>query len=121
MELPRAVVEHRERNVPDDTALAKGQVHERSKKVTLWNHVIPGVYHRIDVQEIHALRNTIDGKTVKTWIETSYFKAYTRDKETHPQSADICKESWSSYRYQLEEFVGSTESAKCEHTLQIRN
>ena len=104
-EFPRVVVEHRERNSPDENASANGQTHGISKKVTMWNHIVPGIYHRIDVQKTHVLRNILDGKTMKTWTETSYIKAYTWDKDTHSQQAGLGEESWSSYRYQLEEFV----------------
>ena len=97
VETPRCVLEHRESLVPDEEASAKGQAHFRTRKLIFWNFVLPGIYHQIDVQDIHTIRSTRDNKTVKTWTESSHIKAYTQAGTEGPV--------WPSYRYMLEEFV----------------
>ncbi|KAI9930655.1 hypothetical protein ASPWEDRAFT_59191 [Aspergillus wentii DTO 134E9] len=66
------------------------------RKVTIWNYLMPSVYHRIDVEDTHTLRR--GGQIVKTWKDSKNIKAYTWP------SGDG-EEWWSSYNYQLHEFV----------------
>ncbi|MCJ1250023.1 hypothetical protein MMC30_007249 [Trapelia coarctata] len=100
IELPRCVVQHRESLVPDEEASAQGQAHFRTRKVTFWNYVLPGMYHRLDIHDEHTVRNTADNKILKNWTESPYIKAYTELQQGGAEGP-----VWSSYRYMLEEFV----------------
>ena len=100
VELPRCVVEHRESLIPDGEASAKGYAHFRTRKVIFWNFLLPANYHRLDVHDVHTIRNTADNKVLKNWTENSYIKAYTEQ-----QNGAAGGLGWSSYRYMLEEFV----------------
>lgn len=78
-----------------------GERHFVSRKVTLWNHLAPSVYHRIDVEDTHSIRR--DGTLLKTWKETRNLKSYSwpsGDKQAYAG-----EDWWSTYHYQLHEFV----------------
>ena len=95
LHLPITRAVHREILVEDGT-LSEGREHLMSKIVTLWNFVAPSLWHRIDVTETHTIRDKSDnGAVVKTWKETKHVKEY----------GDGERESWTTYRWQLEEFV----------------
>ena len=95
--LPKGEVELEER-VLEDSA---GQVHSVQRNVTMWNHLAPSVYHRVDVQDTHTIRN--GEQVVKSWKESKYEKAYRW--AAGDARADDGQEWWSTYRYQLNEFV----------------
>ncbi|KAJ5332600.1 NAD(P)-binding protein [Penicillium brevicompactum] len=78
---------------------SEGQVHTVKRNVILWNHMAPSVYHRIDVEDTHVIR--AGEQIVKSWKESKHETAY---KWPSAQSAGE-QEWWTSYRYQLEEFV----------------
>jgi predicted dehydrogenase len=96
---PSCSAVHREVDVPD-TKLASEEEHVCVRTVILTNYMVPHVWHRIDTKETHTVRSIKGKKTIKAWTETSSKKAYTWE--------DVEKKgdpSWSTYRYQLEEFV----------------
>ena len=68
--LPKGEVELEER-VLEDSA---GQAHSVQRNVTMWNHLAPSIYHRVDVQDTHTIRD--DEQVVKSWKESKYEKAY---------------------------------------------
>lgn len=76
--------------------LPSDQEHLITKNVTMWAWSFAFFYHRIDVENKHSVRTKSDGKTVKQWTEIAYGKDYAGDKGV---------DSWTSYRFQLEEFV----------------
>jgi hypothetical protein len=100
MDIPNATAVHREVVVEDDR-LPAGQEHVSVKTVSMRNFIGPHYWHRIDIEEQHMIRKIDDKSVVKTWTEKSYRKAYTWEKD----SANKGEEYWSTYRYQLEQFV----------------
>jgi hypothetical protein len=104
VELPRCVVEHKETTVVDQEASEKGQTHSCTRNVTFYNFLIPSIYHRIDVRDTHIIKSG-DGKIVKTWIDSKLIKNYVWDFEAQKDLAGTGELTWSSYRYELEEFV----------------
>ena len=92
MPTPMCSAKHRQVLLPDDT-LSKTQEHAMEKIVTFWAYVIPTFWHRIDVEEHHMVRNKADQKVIRQWATTSYVKHYGEHA------------SWTTYRWQLEEFV----------------
>jgi predicted dehydrogenase len=93
--LPRITVTHDEEEVEDKAAAQQSQKHFRARTATMWMYLAPHAYHRIDVADVHTLRDK-DGKEVKKWDTTEYLKVYTQEGSNEP---------WSTYRHQLEEFV----------------
>ncbi|KAI4275014.1 MAG: hypothetical protein L6R35_006298 [Caloplaca aegaea] len=94
--LPKVEVKHREVVVESD--LPTDQEHVVQQTVVMWHFTLPFVWHRIDIQENHAVRGKTDGKIVKDWVETSFLKEY-RGK--------VGTDAWTTYRHQLEAFVNS--------------
>ena len=97
--IPSCSAVHREVDVPD-TSLSSEEEHVCVRTVTLKNYMVPHVGHQIDTKEEHTVRSINGKKIIKTWTETSSKQAYTwenMEKKGDP--------SWSTYRYQLEEFV----------------
>ncbi|KAL6151040.1 hypothetical protein ACJQWK_10901 [Exserohilum turcicum] len=81
-----------------------------NKTVTMWNFMLPHIWHRIDVTTVTALRDASTGKLVKEEKDTRYLKAYTWPEGT---AAENKGESWwPTYRYQLEEFVNKIRGNK---------
>ncbi|PWY90463.1 NAD(P)-binding protein [Aspergillus sclerotioniger CBS 115572] len=78
-----------------------GLHHHIQRKVTLWNHLMPTLYHRIDVCDKHFLRR--EGENVDTWDETNHIKAYNWPKGD--DRSNTYQEWWTTWRCQLEEFV----------------
>ncbi|GKZ19320.1 hypothetical protein AbraIFM66951_005549 [Aspergillus brasiliensis] len=78
-----------------------GSSHFVQRKVTLWNHLLPTIYHRIDICDRHFLRR--GEELVKTWDEVQYIKAYNwPEGDVRSQTY---QEWWTTWRCQLEEFV----------------
>ncbi|KAJ5716717.1 dimeric dihydrodiol dehydrogenase [Penicillium malachiteum] len=94
---PKCEVELEERVIED----TDGRVHGVKRNVTMWNHLAPSVYHRVDVEDTHTIR--VGDRVVKSWKESKKEKAYKWP------SCDIRandeQEWWTSYRHQLNEFV----------------
>lgn len=89
---PVCSAKHREIILPDET-LSEKQEHAVQKTVTFWAYIIPTFWHRIDITEHHTVRTKTDKNVIKQWTEVSYVKEYGE------------KASWTTYRWQLEEFV----------------
>lgn len=92
MGTPVCSAKHREIILPDG-AIPETQEHAVVKTVTFWFYILPTFWHRIDIKEQHVVRNKTDKKVTKQWTKTSFVKEYSE----HP--------SWTTYRWQLEEFV----------------
>ncbi|PYH91920.1 NAD(P)-binding protein [Aspergillus ellipticus CBS 707.79] len=78
-----------------------GAQHFVRRTVTLWNQVMPVLYHRIDVCDTHILRRS--GENVKTWEEVKYIKAYNWPADD--EKSKTYQDWWTNYRCQLEEFI----------------
>jgi len=73
------------------------------KTIVVNNYMGPHMYHRIDVATTIALQNPQEGgKTVKTEEKKESLKAYKWTTSNQDRKGE---EWWSTYRYQLEEFV----------------
>jgi len=94
---PKCEVELEEK----DVGSSGGEIRSVKRKVTIWNHLMPSIYHRIDVEDTHAIRR--DGKPVKTWSETQHLKAYSWSSED--RRGVTGEDWWTTYSYQLHEFV----------------
>ncbi len=101
---PKCVVELEEKEVDSDVSQYAGESHMIQRKVTLWNHLMPTIYHRIDVLDTHIIRR-VDDSVLKTWTEFSKIKAYTWPNDGDNRKTRVGANWWSTYRYQLEEFV----------------
>ncbi|RDW85633.1 hypothetical protein BP5796_03958 [Coleophoma crateriformis] len=102
--LPRAVVTHKEVTI-SDPGLPQTQQHVVVKKVTLWNHMSPMLWHRIDIEETHTVREKGSGREVKRWDVTRHEKVYTWAESSLKKEGSKDAAHWSTYRYMLEEFV----------------
>lgn len=89
---PVCSVKHGEAVIPDET-ISEKQEHTVQKTVKFWAYIIPTFWHRIDITERHTVRNKADQNVMKEWTKTSYVKEYGKHA------------SWTTYRWQLEEFV----------------
>lgn len=106
---PKCVAELEEKEVSDakKEKLGDGERHFVQRTVTLYNHIGPWIYHSIVVEDRHSIKR--ETTTVKSWTKKSTIKAYDwLDKsDGRPGGA-----SWSTYRYQLEEFVNRVRGRK---------
>ena len=89
---PLCSAKHRE-IILSDGEISASQEHTVQKTVKCWAYIIPTFWHRIDIEEHHTVRDKVSKKIVRQWTNTSYVKEYGE----HP--------SWTTYRWQLEEFV----------------
>ncbi|KAJ5626437.1 dimeric dihydrodiol dehydrogenase [Penicillium herquei] len=94
---PKCEVELEERAIED----TDGRVHSVKRNVTMWNHLAPSIYHRVDVEDTHTIR--VGDRVVKSWKESKKEKAYKWP--SGDVRANDEQEWWTSYRYQLNEFV----------------
>ncbi|KAJ5355382.1 dimeric dihydrodiol dehydrogenase [Penicillium cataractarum] len=94
---PKCEVALEERVVED----SEGQTHTVQRNVVIWNHLLPSIYHRVDVEDAHVIRR--GEQVVKTWKESKREKAYKWP--VGDARAGIEQEWWTSYLYQLHEFV----------------
>lgn len=91
--------------VVSDPTLPSTQEKVKSRQVTMFGFMHAVVWHRIDVKDSYTIRNKADGAPVKTWVESTYHKAYSY-KEAGGKLPDFPGEDWwMSYRYLMEEFV----------------
>ncbi|OJK02089.1 hypothetical protein ASPACDRAFT_114738 [Aspergillus aculeatus ATCC 16872] len=82
--------------------------HFVQRTVTIWNMILPTVYHRIDVRDTHTLYRK--EKLSKTWEEVQYLTAY--NWPAGDQRAETYQEWWTTWRCQLEEFVNRIKGRK---------
>ncbi|PSN69848.1 NAD(P)-binding protein [Corynespora cassiicola Philippines] len=82
---------------------AEGGVEEWVRRVVVMhNYMMPNLYHRIDVVTVTEFRDPAQrGKVVRTKEETEFVKSYKWPDGEGKKG----EEWWSTYRYQLEEFV----------------
>lgn len=92
--MPMCEAVHRE-EVVSDPSLRGGEEHCVRKTVRMWNPMMPTIWHRIDVITSHTIRSVSTKKVVRKWEVKESIKAYGTEG----------KESWLTYRYQLEAFV----------------
>ncbi|GKZ86193.1 hypothetical protein AnigIFM56816_001245 [Aspergillus niger] len=86
----------------------KGAEHRMRKTVTIWNYLLPVVWHRIDISENHRIVS--EGKDIKQWKETRFVKAYEwTDSE---KDTGLYENWWTTWRCQLEEFVNRVKGRK---------
>lgn len=78
-----------------------GDAHSVSRKLTMWNHLMPSIYHRIDVEDTHKVYR--GGEVSKTWNESKFVKAYTWAPGDNRGVTG--QDWWTTYFYQLNEFV----------------
>ena len=107
IETPKVEVKHKEVLVPvsqGDPALQEGQEHFRARTVVSWNCIRPAHWHRIDILDEHTIKDS-KGTIVKEWTEKQSKKAYTWGDLKAEGTTRVGEDYWSTYRYQLEEFV----------------
>lgn len=95
---PKCVVQLGEKEV--ESSQANGEQHTVTRKVTMWNHLAPSLYHTIRVEDQHLIRR--GSQEIRSWNESKTVKAYD-----WPNKSDgrVGAEWWPTHRYQLEEFV----------------
>ena len=107
---PKCVVELDEKVLDAKDGATVDETHSVQRTVTLWNHLIPTFYHRIDVHDTHTLRRTSDGSVQRTWVEDKKLKAYSWPDKG--EEGKVGEDWWITYRYQLEEFVNRIKKRK---------
>lgn len=108
IDVPACIVKHKEVPVTEKDVkivLNNGQTHTRTRTVTYWNFVMPGIWHRIDVVDEHFVREEVSRKVAKKWTVKESKKAYAWGELKEEGKVRVGEEYWSSYRYMLEEFV----------------
>jgi len=107
--VPMTKVVHREVAVSekvDQEKYGPDQVHSMVRTVTMWNMIMPSLWHRIDVKEEHIVRNVDDKTEVKRWETEKTLKAYTWGSLANVEGTTrVGEEWWTTYRYMVEEFV----------------
>jgi predicted dehydrogenase len=76
--------------------------------VTIWNYLVPVVWHRIDISANH--RVVKEGKALKTWQETRHTKGY--NWPAGDERVGAYEDWWTTWRCQLEEFVHRVKGRK---------
>ncbi|KAL8947557.1 MAG: hypothetical protein Q9222_006171 [Ikaeria aurantiellina] len=94
LRLPKIMIKHREKVIEDDSPA--NEEHVVLKTVTMWNFTFAVIWHRIDVEEEHTIREKPGGRMIRTWTDRRYIKEYAEESGS---------DSWTSYRHQLEVFV----------------
>ncbi|KAJ5263380.1 hypothetical protein N7478_010985 [Penicillium angulare] len=79
------------------------------RKVTFWNYLMPSIYHRIDVEDEYVVRE--GGEILKSWNDVQHMNAYTWAKGDGGETGRE-EDWWTSYSYQLEEFVNRIKRRK---------
>jgi hypothetical protein len=103
---PKCVAELEEKQV-DTQGLGEGETHFVQRTVTMYNHLMPHLYHSLVVQDKHTIKN--GSQVTRSWTEKKNIKAYDwSDKSDGRQGAYW----WPTYRYQLEEFVNRVKGRK---------
>ncbi|KAI1471271.1 NAD(P)-binding protein [Daldinia caldariorum] len=91
--------------VPEDQEVV------RIRKIKFTNFVMPSVFHSIRIDDEFQTRKAGDksGKTIKKWTNSKTIKAYTFKEVGIDQPGEP---SWTTYRYQLEEFVNKVHGSE---------
>ncbi|KAF7538275.1 hypothetical protein G7054_g3050 [Neopestalotiopsis clavispora] len=86
------------------TRVPEGHEVARTRRVKFINFVSPHLYHYIQVEDEFCIRKTDDVNTVvKSWKKSNTLKFYDFREGGIQQDGEVY---WSTYRYQLEQFVG---------------
>ncbi|KUL90292.1 hypothetical protein ZTR_01919 [Talaromyces verruculosus] len=106
---PKCVAELKEKDVSDAKGekLGDGERHFVQRTVTLYNHIGPVIFHSIVVEDRHSIKR--ETTVVKSWIKKNTIKAYDWLDKSDGRLGGV---SWSTYRYQLEEFVNRVRGRK---------
>lgn len=99
--LPPLTVRHRAVAIPDEK-LPQGQEKTRVRSLYFKNFVFANLWHSIDIEDVHTIRQVSDGKVIKTWKTKETKKVYTFQEVGIDQPGE---DYWVSYRHQLEQFV----------------
>jgi predicted dehydrogenase len=103
---PKCVAELEEKQV-DNQTLGEGETHFVQRTVTMYNHLMPHLYHSLVVEDKHSIKD--GSKVTRSWTEKKNIKEYDwSDKSDGRQGAYW----WPTYRYQLEEFVHRVKGRK---------
>ncbi|KAI1314192.1 hypothetical protein F5Y03DRAFT_5145 [Xylaria venustula] len=111
---PEIHVTHRAVVVPISEAgsvdIQEGEEVVRTRKVSFKNFVMPTYFHTITVNDHFEVRNIVSHSTPsrprKTWKISKVMKAYTwHDAEIGSLKDQRGQAYWTTYRYQLEQFV----------------
>lgn len=105
IDIPKASAVHAEAEVRNSELPAE-QEHVVVKTVKMRNFIGPGMWHSIDVEDKHTIRNKSNKSVIKSWTEVRHEKAYKWDGDRKGE------EWWSTYRYQLEAFVDRVKGRK---------
>ncbi|KAF2773338.1 putative dimeric dihydrodiol dehydrogenase [Teratosphaeria nubilosa] len=108
---PKCEVQLADRVVEESQSAVKeaGTIHTIQQTITLWNLVFLNVWHSITVDRKHTVRRRTDSQSlVSSWSERSTIKAYCWPSGSTAEG----QEWWSTYRYQLEEFVNKIKGRK---------
>jgi hypothetical protein len=104
---PKCVAELEEKEVHEKEKLGDGEKHFVQRTVTLYNHIAPVIYHSIIVADKHSIKH--EARTIKSWTKENTIKAYDWPDKSDGRPGGA---SWSTYRYQLEEFVNRVKGRK---------
>ncbi|KAF2491473.1 oxidoreductase domain-containing protein [Lophium mytilinum] len=94
--LPTITVKLKEQDISD----SEGPSHVVQRAFVFTNYMMPTHWHRIEIIEQHTLHPPRGEKLIKKWTEKKTVKVYRWLEE-----GQVGEEWWSTYRYQLEEFV----------------
>ncbi|KAI0130993.1 NAD(P)-binding protein [Daldinia grandis] len=91
-------------NADVEVQVPKDQEVVRIRKIKFSNYVMPTIFHSIQMDDEFLTRKIGDksGTALKKWTESKTIKAYTFKEVNMDQPGEA---SWTTYRYQLEEFV----------------
>ncbi|ETS80999.1 hypothetical protein PFICI_06001 [Pestalotiopsis fici W106-1] len=113
---PSVEVQHRPVLIPAaDAGVDVSEGHEvaRTRRVKFINFVAPHLYHFIQVDDEFAIRKTGDvNSVVRSWKKTRTLKFYNFREGGIDQDGEVY---WSTYRYQLEQFVNKTRGRQPSH------
>ncbi|KAK6222791.1 hypothetical protein LQW54_000600 [Pestalotiopsis sp. IQ-011] len=96
-----------------DTHVLDGHEVVRTRRLYFLNFVSPHLYHYIQVDDEFAVRKIGDaGSIVKSWKKSKTIKTYNFREAGSDQEGETY---WSTYRYQLEQFVNKVRGRETTH------
>lgn len=112
--MPKTEVRMKKKEQAVDGMSGEDVRHQVARTITIWNMTLPHAWHSIHVQDEHSLVKK-DGTTIKTWAVKEVKKAYTWEEGGIKDSGDharVGEDWWSTYRYEMEEFVNQIQRKK---------
>ncbi|ORY62122.1 uncharacterized protein BCR38DRAFT_410567 [Pseudomassariella vexata] len=99
---PHVIAQLKEVTVPEDpeVKLVPGKEHRVKRTVSFWMPLFPTIWHRINIDEVHTIRDSKSLSELRRWRTSRSVKEYKI-------SGRAGEAWWSTYRYQLEEFVNA--------------